>query len=208
MSPDEAARRLQGDRPREQGARAAPPPSDKLRVVVNAGDPVLVSGDDAVDTIAIDEPVPSSTSVNVVANGRAFSPVLAHGGWRTAGRTYPDRVVVRVNPDRELDLLINSSDAEIRDVRCPLNAHVNAGGIRISGRFDRGESQLIGNAGDIELELLEGSDVRVEVGPRAAIAGDPPTKGSQTGDREWTLGDGRAYFYIDGNFGSVRLTTP
>lgn len=133
----------------------------------------------------------------------------SHGIWSVADRGYvtingaDEGINVQVHPDLELDLQINAAGARIRDVNGSLNAHLNVGDVNVNGRFDRGESRLYCNAGDVNVTLDPGSDVRLRVSPH--VRWQVGTDLTTTGLGEWVMGDGNALLEIHGSFGGVNV---
>jgi catechol 2,3-dioxygenase-like lactoylglutathione lyase family enzyme len=133
----------------------------------------------------------------------------SHGVWSIADHGYvtingaDEAIELQVNPDLELDLQINAAGARIRDVSGRLNAHLNVGEVVVNGRFDHGESRLYCNAGDINVTLEPGSDVRLRVSPHVRWQVD--TDLTTTGLGEWVMGEGTALLDIHGSFGSVTV---
>jgi hypothetical protein len=56
---------------------------------------------------------------------------------------------------------VNAGQAKIDGFRGPIELAVNAGSLRARGRLDAGESAIECNAGKVELDLEEGSSVRI-----------------------------------------------
>lgn len=172
-------------------AAARPAPPSTSRVIVSTGGDVSVVGD---DTLAIDEFRSSHADEGVQQLGRKLD---------ITGES--EDADVELNPEVDLDLQINAAGAHVEGLRGVLQAKLNVGDVEVSHRFARGDSRLVCNAGEIELTLLAGSDVRVKVPAHARwqVTADPRLQA--TGRGEWTLGGGAAYLEISGNWGHLNI---
>jgi catechol 2,3-dioxygenase-like lactoylglutathione lyase family enzyme len=133
----------------------------------------------------------------------------SHGSWLVHDDGHvtingaDEDIDVEINPGLELDLQVNAADATIHDLNSPLNAHLNVGDVTVNGRFDHGETRLYCNAGDVNVTLEPGSDVRVRVSPHARWQVHTDLVIADRG--EWIQGNGTALLEIHGNFGDVNI---
>jgi hypothetical protein len=134
-------------------------------------------------------------------------------------------LVVRMNPDLELEARVEAGALTTTGVRGPIRAHVAAGSARVDGfegpldvdvaaggvkgrgRLNRGESRIRCDAGSVKLQLQPGSSVRIT---GEAHLGKVDLLGHQSSgmlndSTSVTVGDGAATLDIECNLGSVKV---
>lgn len=151
----------------------------------SVGGLVEVIGDDAVPVAEIRSDHDNQSHVS--------DGFTIYGGSETA--------VLVVNPDAHLRLEINSGSVEIRNIRGAIDAKVNTGDFTVGGTFSRGHSRIDCNAGDIQLHLQAGSDIRLKVPPHMRWQVQTEIPAVDRG--EWVLGAGQALMEVAGNFGEL-----
>jgi len=134
----------------------------------------------------------------------------SHGFWSAMDRQFEinggaEDAEVWLNPELEVDLRIDAASANIQGVSAPIQARLNVGDVNIQGRFDQGHSRLDCNAGDVNVTLAWGSDVRLRVAPYARWQVHTNLPVTERG--EWVLGSGSALLEIGGNLGEINVTT-
>jgi hypothetical protein len=136
-------------------------------------------------------------------------------------------LVVRMNPDLELEVRVEAGSLTTKGVRGPIQAHVAAGSARFDGfegpldvdaaagsvkgrgRLDHGESRIRCDAGSVKLQLQRGSSVRISgeahLG-KVDLLGHQST-GVLNDSTSVTIGDGAGTLDIECNLGSVKVTS-
>jgi hypothetical protein len=115
-----------------------------------------------------------------------------------------DDALVHVPAAVDLELVVNSPDVTVRQIRGRLDADLNVGNASLGLiTLTQGESRVRANCGDLTLIFTPGSDVTV----RQRCCGSLSAEGGfvKTGRGVWTLGAGTASLEIDGNLGSITL---
>jgi hypothetical protein len=136
-------------------------------------------------------------------------------------------LVVRMNPDLELEARVEAGSLTTTGVHGPIRAHVAAGsarfdgfegpldvdvaagGIKGRGRLDHGESRIRCDAGSVKLQLQRGSSVRIT---GEAHLGKVDLLGHQSSgmlndSTSVTVGGGAATLDIECNLGSVKVSS-
>ena len=226
---------------------SAPPPGDRARRVRVEGGlrGIEIVGDPSVTEAVAEGPhearrdgdtlvIETTSDDDFRTAAFSFASVGRHG-MRIKTRARPavgiarnPGLVVRMNPDLELDAWIEAGALNTRGIRGPIRAHVAAGSARIDGfdapidvevpagglnargRLDRGESRIRCDAGSVKLHLERGSSVRVtgeaHLG-KVAFGYDEAGRGLLNESRSMTVGAGSGKLDIEVSLGSVKLTT-
>ena len=146
-----------------------------------------------------------------------------HRQW-TNWRRFTEPLVVRVHPGCPVDaevsagsltvvgvtgplhVLIAAGSARLDGVASPFDVEARAGAVRVRGRLDTGESRIRCEAGSVNVQLTQGSDVRVrcraDLG-RVRVHGASGHEPQVGGQREVTIGAGTATLDIEAAMGSV-----
>ena len=127
-----------------------------------------------------------------------------------------DPLVIRMRPDLDLVFAIDAGSISVEGVtgaihgrvsagravidgfEGPLDLSVAAGDLRARGRLTRGDSRIQCDVGRVTVDLLEGSDVRID---------RHVSMGSVDVDTQ-VVGSGRASLDVTVSLGSVRVRTP
>jgi hypothetical protein len=146
-----------------------------------------------------------------------------HRQWAN-WRRFTEPLVVRVHPGSPVDaevsagsltvvgvtgplhVLIAAGSARLDGVASPFDVEARAGAVRVRGRLDAGESRIRCEAGSVNVQLTQGSDVRVrcraDLG-RVRVHGTSGHEPQVGGQREVTIGAGTATLDIETAMGSV-----
>jgi SHOCT-like protein len=155
-------------------------------------------------------------------------------GERSWSRVRERHLSVRVNPGLALEadttagslwltgtraalrVEVFAGSARLEDVAGPLDIVTHAGSVHVRSRLERGASRIRCEAGSVNVQLEEGSSVRVRARSVLGRVLLPEPVGAMRGDswglsdsREVTIGGGAATLDIETNMGPVTLrTTP
>ncbi len=241
LSPEEAAEQLAEWDRREasEPERAEMAPGGVARVRISAryrkarviGDPsvleAVAEGPHTVrrdgDTLVIDSDEEGELGAE---------PFWFRFGERSWPRARERHLTVRVNPGLPLEadstagslwvtgiraalrVEVFAGSARLEEVAGPLDVVTHAGSVQIRSRIDRGASRIRCEAGSVNLQLDEGSSVRIRARSVLGRVLLPEPVGSARGDswglsdsREVTVGDGAATLDIETNMGSVAVRT-
>lgn len=239
LSPEEAAARLdEGPQDNPAGALVSvaerPGPAAPARTVcvsISLGQ-VSVVGDPAIrEAVAEGAHTARHDGDRLVIEG---DPLNANGftfgnsrGW-LKNHPWKNPLVVRMNPALALEVVVQGGQASVRgvhgairaevhagaisvaDFESPIDLDVEAGAVKASGRLNGGTSSIKCDAGSVNLELRQGSSLRVaaksELGHVKLEGNDwrtePHTEG---GGESAVLGAGEASLNVEVNIGAVKL---
>jgi len=158
----------------------------------------------------------------VFGRGRSSRVRINIGG---SGGGHDDRVDIRMNPKLALELGIKAGDVRVEGVegeidarvtagsiriegfRSPINLSVKAGEVRARGLLDRGESTIRCQAGQVRLDLVRGSSVKVRASSTLGNI-DLDEDGATAvvgGSEERVIGAGAGTLDIQSTLGEVRV---
>jgi hypothetical protein len=244
LSPQEGAERLHAlDHPDDAPAaeEAAPPPSGgeglvRVRVEASARKVEIIGDPSVREAIAEGRHEARREGDTLVIEGewdrdQVREHFHSNGFSFTRGRSAvmigrEAALVVRMNPDLDLEVRVEAGSltttgvhgpirarlaagsARFDGFRGPIDVDVAAGGVKGRGLLDHGDSRVRCDAGSVKLQLERGSSVRIT---GEAHLGKVDLVGRQSSGvlndaASVTIGDGAATLDIECNLGSVKVS--
>jgi hypothetical protein len=135
-------------------------------------------------------------------------------------------VRIRMNPELPLEVELTAGSARItgitapvkasltagtarfEGIRSPFTAGIEAGSLRVKGLFDDGDSEIRCTAGKVDVDLEEGSNVRIRARAtlgKISLPGGEDWSGIGGGEKEVTIGKGKGFLDLEATTGKVTV---